>query len=168
MDRPAPQRFERKPTSVGEWITIALIVVIIVLGFLLIWFIFFPQLFQSKAFSIPAFQTPKGCPVSNAPTGLAATQINTTKPNVDLSWNAVLTPNTSGETILGYNIYSSTTPGISDSNKQKAAFTVVPEKRLFSTAQGPVKAGTTYYFTVTTVDSCGESGLSSEVSFTPS
>jgi hypothetical protein len=167
MDASTSVKYEKKKTITGEWIVIALIIVIIVIGIIVIWFVFVPQLFKVSKTVTPGLPPPKGCPVSNTPTGLISGQTNTVKPNVDLTWNAVLTTNTSGETIYGYNIYASGTPGITEQNKQKAAFSVVPQIRVYSTATGPIKANTIYYFVVTTVDSCGESPISIETSFTP-
>lgn len=167
MDESAPVKYERKKTNAGEWIVIVVLIIIIVIGFLIVWFVFVPQLFKVSENSTPTLPDAKGCAASNTPTGLTANQFNTVKPNVDLTWNAVLTTNTPGETVYGYNIYASRNPGITEENKQKAGFSVVPQIRLYSTALGPIQENTIYYFAVTTVDSCGESPISFETSFTP-
>jgi len=156
----------KKTTTPAEWIVIGVIVVLIVLGILLMYLVLFPRLFQGSSTPTPSFPVPKGCPPADTPTGLTASQTNTSKPNVDLSWNPVLVSNTPGNTILGYNIYASTLPGITESNKVLATFTVVPEKRLFATGQSSIKGNTTYYFVVATVDTCATSPISPEISFT--
>ena len=158
---------EKKPTTRTEWIIMAVILVIIIIFIILIWVVFLPQLFKSSSVDLNVgIPPPHNCPPSNPPTNLVASEVVQTKPNVFLNWDPVTAPTTAGEKLLGYYIYSSTFPGITETNKQRVTFTVVPGKKLTVLASGAVKAGTTYYFVVTTLDTCGESKISEEISFT--
>lgn len=89
--------------------------------------------------------------VPSAPTGLEATADDG---QVTISWNEV-----SGAT--SYNIYWSTTPGVTKSTGQK-----IPGVTSSYTHTG-LTNGTTYYYVVTAVNSTGESAESSEVSAVP-
>ena len=92
-----------------------------------------------------------GLPPSS-PTGVNATAGDG---QVTISWNSV-----SGAT--GYNLYGSTSPGVSKvSYTEKISNVTSP-----STYTGKIN-GTPYYYVVTAVNDCGESNESSQVSATP-
>lgn len=151
------------PTSPPEWIALVVIVVLLVLAFLFIYFYIKPQLFKSTSYIPPS--APSGqviCPTSVAPSGLTATEVDFATPSFDASWNAVLTPTTTGATILGYNIYVSTTPGITKTNTAKTGFTPIPQIRVEHAQGASLSYGTMYYYRVSTVDTCGEGDLSTE------
>lgn len=85
------------------------------------------------------------------PAGVTATPGNT---QVAVSWNAV-----SGAT--SYNIYFSTTPGVTKANGTKFANVISPF------THNSLTNSTAYYYVVTAVNGYGESGDSSEVTATP-
>ncbi len=87
----------------------------------------------------------------SAPTGISATAGDG---QATISWNAV-----SGAT--SYNIYWSTTSGVSKTNGTKISNATSPYVHTGRTN------GTTYYYVVTAVNGYGESGESSQVSATP-
>jgi hypothetical protein len=151
------------PTSPPEWIAFVVIIVLLVLAFLFIYFYIKPQLFQASAYVPPSAPSSTViCPTSPAPTGLTAMEVDFAVPSFDASWNAVLTPTTTGATILGYNIYVSTSPGITTTNTTKTGFTPIPQVRVEHCNGEDLVYGTTYYYRVDTVDTCGEGTLSTE------
>ncbi len=87
-----------------------------------------------------------------APTGVAATAGNG---QVTISWNSVV-----GAT--SYNIYWSTTSGVTPATGTKIAGVTSPH------VQTGLTNWTTYYYVVTAVNGVGESAASSQVSATPS
>jgi subtilase family serine protease len=89
--------------------------------------------------------------VPSAPTGLSATAGDG---QVTLTWNG-----SSGAT--SYNVYRSLTKGGEGATAYKKGITST------SFTDTGLTDGTTYYYTVTAVNSAGESGQSSEVSATP-
>ena len=86
-----------------------------------------------------------------APTGLLATPGNQ---QVTLSWTAV-----AGAT--SYNVYWSTTSGVTPSSGTKVAGAASPN------AHAGLANGTQYYYVVTAVNTAGESGASSQASAIP-
>jgi len=104
--------------------------------------------------SITASATPTDVPPA-APTGLVATPGDS---QVSLDWNDNTEPD-----LAGYNVYRSTTQG--SGYTQINASLVLTSDYVDST----VVNGTTYYYVVTAVDQApNESGISNEVSATPS
>ncbi len=103
-----------------------------------------------SAISIEVNATPQ-VPAAGAPTGVGATAGNA---QVKVIWTAV-----SGAT--SYNVYYSTTPGVTAVNgtKESLAASGFPITGLAN--------GTAYYFVVTAVNAGGESAVSSEVNATP-
>ncbi len=93
----------------------------------------------------------KGNPPS-APTGVTATSGNA---QVTLNWNKV-------SNAAAYNIYWSTTSGVTPANGTKIPKVTTPY------TQTKLTNGTTYYYVVTAIDNSGESAPSSQVSATPS
>ena len=87
-----------------------------------------------------------------APTGVTASPGNT---EVTLSWTKV-----SGA--AAYNIYWSTTSGVTPANGTKIPNVTTPY------TQTGLKDGNTYYYVVTAINNSGESAPSSQVSATPS
>ncbi|ABQ26212.1 fibronectin type III domain-containing protein [Geotalea uraniireducens] len=88
--------------------------------------------------------------VPAAPAGLTATGA---AGQMTLSWNAV-------SNATSYNVYYSTTGGVSAANGTKIAGATSPY------VQSGLTAGTTYYYIVTAVNSAGESAASAQVSAT--
>jgi hypothetical protein len=86
------------------------------------------------------------------PKGVSATPGNT---QVTVSW-------TNSADATSYNIYYSTTPGVTKITGTKIANVVTPQ------IVPGLTNGTTYYFVVTAVNAAGESDISSESSATPS
>src|ERR1039457_6100594 len=95
--------------------------------------------------------TPSTTPTPSAPTGVSVTTGNG---QATVSWNAV-----SGAT---YNIYYSTTSGVTKTTGTKVAGASNPQ------IITGLNNGITYYFVVTSVNSNGESAESSQVTTTPS
>ena len=93
-----------------------------------------------------------GTPLPAAPKGTSATAGNT---QVTMTWTA-------STDATSYNIYYSTTAGVTKTNGIKVANAVSPH------VVTGLTNGTTYYFVVTAVNSAGESEESSENSATPS
>ncbi len=87
-----------------------------------------------------------------APTGLAATAGDAA---VTLSWNKE-------SNAVAYNIYWSTTSGVTPANGTKIPNVTTPY------TQAKLTNGTTYYYVVTAINNSGESGPSVQVSATPS
>lgn len=90
--------------------------------------------------------------VPAAPAGVTA---NGAAGQVTLSWNAV-------SNATSYNVYYSTTAGVSVANGTKIAGATTPY------VQSSLTAGTTYYYIVTAVNSAGESVASAQVLATTS
>ena len=90
------------------------------------------------------------CSLAAVPTGLTATPGNN---QVALSWNA-----SSGAT--SYNVKRATVSG--------GPYTTIASPTTISYTDTTAVNGTTYYYVVSAVDSCGESANSSQVSATPS
>ena len=86
------------------------------------------------------------------PTGVTATPGNG---QVTIAWTAVAD-------VTSYNIYWSTTPGVTTANGTKITGAASPY------VQTGLINGTTYYYVVTAVGGAGESAPSSEVSAIPS
>jgi fibronectin type 3 domain-containing protein len=86
------------------------------------------------------------------PTGVTATPGNG---QVTIAWTAITD-------VTLYNIYWSTTPGVTPATGTKITGAVSPH------VQTGLSNGTTYYYVVTAVGGAGESGPSSEVSAIPS
>lgn len=162
--------FERTPqskqkTTGSQWLVIGLVVVLYIVLWIILWFVLVNQLFGGSGAEEPEGPTP-GCSPSVNPTGLVASQPNITVPSIHLEWNAVLNPQTPGEIILGYNVYSRETAGITKSNSaavRSSTFTI----DLNTSGSGEMTSGTEVFFRVSTVDTCGEGELGSEISFTP-
>jgi hypothetical protein len=90
-------------------------------------------------------------PIPAAPTGVSASAGHD---QVTISWNAV-----AGAT--SYNIYYSTTSGVTPANGNKLSNVTSPY------THSALTNGTTYYYIVTAVNAAGESAASSQVSATP-
>jgi fibronectin type 3 domain-containing protein len=84
-----------------------------------------------------------------------AKRVSTTpeKGSVTLTWKGV-------PDAISYNIYLSTSPGVTKLNGQKISNAKNPQKIV------GLKPGTTYYFVVTALNEAGESEESEEMSFT--
>lgn len=149
----------KNKTTGGEWIVIGIIVLIVIIAIVVVYLVYVPQLFQGSSVVAPTppNQNPTICPTSSPPVNFTAVQNDLTEPTMDVAWDAVLITNTPGEMVLGYNIYLSNNPGITDVNKQLKTFSQVPQKRLRG-----LDEATTYYFKVSTVDTCGTGELSTE------
>ncbi len=89
------------------------------------------------------------CPLPSVPTGLAATAGNA---QVALTWNAA-----SGAT--SYNVKRATESG--------GSYTTITNVTSTSHTDNTALNGTTYYYVVTAVNGCGETGNSNETSATP-
>lgn len=96
--------------------------------------------------------SPSGTAVPSAPTGLTASPGNA---QVTVGWTAV-----SGAT--SYNLYSSTTSGVTATNGTKVSGITTN-----SSTQTGLTNGTTYYYVVAAVNAGGESTVSSQASATP-
>ena len=151
-------------TTGGEWIGILVVFIVIALLIVVVYIFYVPDLFQGSTVEPPQ---PPGqgaavCPTSDAPTNLAGIQTDFSQGTADLTWDPVLTTNTQNEVVLGYNVYLSTNPGITEQNKVLRDFTPVPATKLTG-----LQEGTEYYFKIATVDSCGTGALSTdEATFT--
>jgi hypothetical protein len=170
---PVTTKIDRNPpkpkTLPGEWVIIVLIVIFIVICIIVIYLVIVPNLFKSTSPPVNnPLLNPKGCPPSVAPVNLTATQVLFSRANIIVQWDAVLTTTTPDNTILGYNIYLSATPGITKSNTP-GVYTPVVTKTMFKTSAGAnLVGGVTYYYRVATVDTCGTGEISTEeISFTP-
>lgn len=150
----------------SEWAVIVGIAVVIIILIIIVFVVLIPRLFGGSTVAIPGGITASGCPPSDSPTNLMASQTTIASANIDLVWDPVLVTNTPDNDILGYRVYSSLTPEITEGNKRLAAFVVTPFINLTQVAQGDVERDTEYFFVVTTVDTCGESPISEEISFT--
>ena len=93
-----------------------------------------------------------------APSGLMATASSSSA--ISLSWTAVLTP--ANCTLSGYNVYSGTTSGFSPSSLNLLAATVMGTDY----SSSGLKASTTYYYVVESVDAAGGSVPSKQASAT--
>jgi fibronectin type 3 domain-containing protein len=93
-----------------------------------------------------------GCGLTGAPTGVTATPGNG---QVTISWTVVTT-------VTSYNIYWSTSSGVTTSNGTKITGVTSPY------TQTGLTNGTTYYYVVTAVTGTTESVASNEVSASPS
>ena len=102
---------------------------------------------SSQASATPAAPTA----VPSTPTGVSATPGDT---QITIGWDAI-------PAATGFNIYWSTTPGVTPANGTKIARAANPY------IQGSLANGTTYYYIVTAMNSVGESAPSPEVSATP-
>lgn len=89
------------------------------------------------------------------PTGLETTSISSTQ--ISLSWTAPT--NNGGSSITNYNVYRGTSSG------SETLLAQVGNDNSYT--DGTVTAGQTYFYTVTSVNSAGESIPSNEVSATP-
>jgi hypothetical protein len=160
---PVKKRAPKVVTSGGEWAGIAVVIILTALAIFYIIYYLKPKLFSGTKYVGPSPPSSTiTCPTSLPPTGLTASIVDNARASFDASWNAVLATQTSGETVLGYNVFINTTPNISISNTKVAGFTPVPFVRALTTGSGKLAFSTTYYFRVQTVDSCGPGALSSE------
>lgn len=156
----------RRPTIVtsgSEWIGMLIVIVLAVIAILIIYLYLKPQLFKSKGYQPsgpPNFAVT--CPTSDPPINLTAAVVDHALPSFDASWDPVFLTTTAGASVLGYNIYVSTSPGINSTNTKSAGFTPIPQVRVKNTGSGRLVFGTKYYFRVSTVDTCGSGALSSE------
>lgn len=92
----------------------------------------------------------------DSPTGLKANVISSSQ--INLSWTAPV--NTSGSPITNYKVYKSTSSGT------ETLFATIGNVTSYN--DGTVTNGQTYFYTVTAVNSVGESQKSNEASATPS
>lgn len=160
---------QKQQTVPAEWFVIGAIVIVSIILIIIIFAVLRPRLFSSTSpENTDPLLNPKGCITTLPPVGLMAGQVLTSRPNIDVSWDARTVTATPGEQILGYNIYISTNPNVTKSSASPI-YTPVIFKRIFKTGGGvAIVEDTTYYYRVSTVDTCGEGELSSEeVSFTP-
>lgn len=154
-------------TLAGEWIAIAIIIVVVIILILILFLVIKPNLYKSSSAPVnnPLLH-PLGCPTSPPPTNIAANQFLFTRANMALTWTAVLTTTTPGQTILGYNIYIGTSPGVT--SNIGGIYTPVALKTVYVDSSGAsLVGGKTYYINVATVDTCGSGLLGTEISFTP-
>jgi hypothetical protein len=150
-------------TTGAEWIGITVVIVLAILSIVLIYLLLRPRIRGRSTYEGPKPPTfAVECPTSVAPTGLTAFVGDVSKASFDASWNPVLVPTTLGAMIVGYNIYVSTSPGITTTNTGIAGFAPVPQVRVTNTSGGKLQFNTKYYFKVATVDTCGQGVLSSE------
>jgi len=150
-------------TSGGEWVGVLVVIILAITAIIVIYVVLRPRLRRSSSYE--PVQPPNlavNCPTSKAPINLAYTIEDVSKPSFDASWSPVFIPNTTGALILGYNVYVSKTPGITNKNTKLAGFTPIPQSRIIAFEEGKLKFNTTYYYRVATVDTCGEGALSSE------
>jgi hypothetical protein len=150
----------------AEIIVLIVIIVIVVLLFLFIAFYAIPNLRKSD--STQTFGPPRGgtgCPPADVPTNVTSVPGNAIN-SIRISWDPVLQANTSGSTILGYNLYVSNNDGITTENRGQGSFTIPPLLTIDSWSGGDFDLGQTFFARVTTVDTCGESGMSEEITFT--
>lgn len=156
----------KKPTVITtgpEWIGILVVIVLTVVAILVIYLYLKPKLFRSSGYQTatpPNFKVT--CPTSQPPVGLTAIIGDHATPSFDASWTPVLVPTTSGSVILGYNVYVSTSPNVTKDNTGMAGYTPIPQVRVKTTSNGAIAYGKTYYFRVSTVDTCGEGALSGQ------
>ena len=154
---------ERNQTPLVEWIGLILFVVVCVIAVYVIFWRLEPELFSGSDFNVDGRPTNVvTCPTSLAPVNLSAVVNDVSKASFDASWDPVLTTVSPNQTILGYNVYVSTTTGITKANTGIAGFTPTPGVRVTQTSNGSLDFGTIYYFRVSTVCTCGEGILSSE------
>lgn len=150
-------------TTGAEWVGIAVVILLAIAVIVVIYLVLRPRIRGGSTYESPkppSFSV--SCPTSPGPTNLTAFIGDVSKPSFDASWNPVLVPTTLGAIVVGYNIFVSTTPGITVSNTRLAGFTPIPQVRVTNDANGKLKFNTTYYFKVSTVDTCGQGILSTE------
>lgn len=155
---------DKPRTIAGEWIVLIIIVVISIIVILVIFLVLEPLSSQSTTEPPDDINDGLGCPTSDAPTNLIATQTDMTAPNIDLIWDPVLTTNTPGQSVIGYNVYTSNSPGVTKS--VTASYTPIKYIRITTANGSGLLIGTQYYMRVATIDTCGEGELSIETSFT--
>ena len=154
----------KKTTAPLELVFLAIIVVGVVIMVLVIILVLKPKLFSGQVAApvpggIPASNT---CPTSPGPTNLTATVQDVSVASFEAKWDPILTATTPNVQILGYNIYVSTTPGITLQNTTSSGFTVPPQMKVLKSSSGALVFGQKYYFKVQTVDQCGAGDLSSQ------
>ena len=154
---------KQKPKTEGtELIGIAVLIIAIVIVTLVLFFFLKPKLFSGSKY-VP-HGTPSTnivCPTSSAPSGLIADVNDVSKPSFDASWNPVLIAFSAGQTVIGYHIYVSTTPGITKANTT-SAYTPITQVKVENAGGSKLEFGKTYYFRVATLDTCGLGDISSE------
>lgn len=149
-------------TSGTEWIGIAAIVILVIVVTLLIFFWLKPQLFSGSKYVPPGPPSTKViCPTSQAPTGLSLQVNDVSKPTFDASWNPVSSAFTTGQTILGYYVYVSASPGITTSNTT-GVYVPITTVRVTTAGGTKLQFGNTYYVRVATMDTCGLGDVGSE------
>jgi hypothetical protein len=150
-------------TTGAEWAGIATVIILAVVAIVLIYFLLKPRIRTGSTYEGPALPTlTVSCPTSVAPVNLTAFVGDVSRPSFDASWDPVLIPTTAGSIILGYNVYVSDAPNITKSDANFAGFAPVPQVRVIKTHSIKLKFNTTYYFKVSTLDTCGEGPLSTE------
>lgn len=153
---------KKSPDSRVQTIGIVVLIVLTVIVTLLLFFWLKPQLFSGSKYTPPGPPSTKVvCPTSPPPSGLVAQVNDVSKPTFDASWNPVLIAFSAGQTVLGYHIFVSTTPGITAANTT-SSYTPTPVVRVTTAAGAKLTYGTTYYFRVATLDTCGLGDISSE------
>lgn len=150
-------------TTGPEWVGIVVVIILAILAMIIVYIVLRPRIRGDSTYKIA---TPPSivvtCPTSPAPTGLTAFISDVSKASFDASWNAVLIPTTSGAVVLGYNVFVSQTPGITTTNTRIAGFSPIPQVRVLNSHEGKLKFNTTYYFKVATLDTCGQSAISTQ------
>ena len=170
--QPSIKTYEPPPkekTSRAEWIVLIIITIIVIAIILYIFLVLRNNLFKSTSPpNTDPLVNPKGCPTSSPPTNIFAEQNLLSRTSIDITWNPVFTTTTPDEFVLGYNVYVSKSPNITESISPQ--YTQAAFKRVYKDSLGiNLITGVKYYINVATVDSCGAGELNSanEISFTP-
>ncbi len=153
----------KKTTAPAEWVVIVVIIILVVAVILFIYFVLRPQLFSGSDFE--GAKRPDAtvvCPTTDPPTGLTAAVLDFAVPSFNASWDPVFTTTTIGQSVIGYNMYISTSPNITVGNTTLAGFTPVPQVKATKTGTGSLQFDETYFYRVATVDTCGPGALSAE------
>jgi hypothetical protein len=156
------QEQQKPKTEKTELIGIAVLVIIVLIITLLFFLVLRPKLFSGSTYKPPGpASTNVICPTSSAPIGLVGEVNDISEPNFEASWNPVLIAFSTGQTVIGYHIFVSTSPGITKENTS-SSYTPIPQVRVENAAGAKLEFGKTYYFRVATLDTCGLGDVSTE------
>lgn len=159
--RPANEKVKAR-TSVPELVGIIVLAILATVMTLIIIFVIRPKLFSGETAVVPGIPTTVTCPTSDPPVNLTSVVNDVSVASFQASWDPVLIPNTTGKTILGYNVYVNSTPGVTLANSGNATFTATTTVKILKYKSGSLAFGQTYYWRVQTVDECGPGDLSTE------
>lgn len=145
----------KKTTAPSEWIFVLILIILTVIISLVIIYVLKPKIFASQPVPVIPGQLPTEvtCQTLPGPSNLSASVQDFSTPSFKASWNPVL-----NQDVLGYNVYSKDSPGITISNSTLQGFSVTTTLK----CKKNLTFDKTYYFRVQTVSKCGPGELSTE------